>query len=66
MSRKKRMIMKYKEKINWTLVILWVVIAVLVVFALICIGWSIYAFVKYGDKPITEIPAWALRFMFKG
>lgn len=37
-----------------------------VAFALICAGWSVYAFVKYGDKPITEIPAWALWFMFGG
>lgn len=35
-------------------------------YALICLGWSIYAFVKYGNKPIGEIPSWALWFMFGG
>jgi len=58
--------MDYKEKIDWKLVALLVFIGILVIFALICIGWSIYAFVKYGSKPIGEIPAWALWFMFKG
>lgn len=33
------------------------------IFGCICVFWSIYAFVKYGSKPITEVPAWALRFM---
>ena len=29
------------------------------------IATSITACVMYGDKPITEIPAWALLFMFR-
>lgn len=32
---------------------------------LICCGWSIYVFIKYGNAPIGEIPAWALWFMFR-
>lgn len=31
-----------------------------------CIATSAVACVKYGGQPITEIPAWALIFMFGG
>lgn len=37
----------------------------MVIFTGIYVFWTIYAFVKYGAKPIDEVPAWALRFMFK-
>lgn len=26
---------------------------------------SIYCFINYGNLPITEVPSWALPFMFK-
>lgn len=55
-----------KNKIDWKFVALMVVIVIVGIIAMICVGWSIYAFVKYGDKPITEIPSWALWFMFGG
>ena len=40
--------------------------AIVICFLLICVGWTIYAFVKYGNTPIAEVPTWALWFMFKG
>lgn len=36
--------------------------AILVVFAII--GTSIYCLIVYGNKPTSEIPGWALWFMF--
>ena len=30
-----------------------------------CLFFTIYAFVVYGNKPITEIPAWAFWIMGK-
>lgn len=42
---------------------------ILVVLVLLCIAaivTGITAFVMYGGKPVTEIPAWALLFMFGG
>lgn len=38
----------------------------LVLIGIACIATSAVACVKYGNKPITEIPAWALLFMFGG
>ena len=46
-------------------IIMFIVWGMLGIFAGICIFWSIYAFVKYGNMPITEVPSWALWFMFK-
>ena len=54
------------NRIDWKFVALMIAIVVVGIVALICVGWSIYAFVKYGNKPITEIPSWALWFMFRG
>lgn len=31
-----------------------------------CVATSFTACVMYGGKPVTEIPAWALLFMFGG
>lgn len=46
--------------------IIWIIIwSILGIVACICIFWSIYAWVKYGNMPISEIPGWALWFMFK-
>ena len=55
---------KIKDFMFWFLINTAVVL--LIAFCLICIGWSIYAFVKYGNKPISEVPSWALWFMFGG
>ena len=36
---------------------------ILLLFILICVGaivLSIYAFITYGNKPITEIPSWVI------
>lgn len=49
--------------------ILWLLnIIVLAFISFICINifWVIYAFVKYGNTPIGEVPTWALFYMFGG
>ena len=43
---------------------LFIVMAILLLIAFICCGISIYCFIAYGNKPITEVPSWALPFMF--
>lgn len=43
-----------------------ILIALLVVIIITALAVSITVFVKYGNKPITEIPAWALIFMLGG
>ncbi len=45
-------------------ILLPLVLLILLVVAIIVA--TVTAFVMYGDKPITEIPAWALIFMFGG
>ncbi len=40
------------------------VIIILALIGLACGGVSVYCFITYGDKPITEVPSWALPFMF--
>ena len=55
-----------KREIDWGLIIGLLILGICLIFALICLFWSIYAYVKYGNQPITEIPAWALWFMFQG
>ena len=57
---------KFKNwwKNNWVAVLY---IAFYVICGLLVIGslaMSITACAMYGDKPVTEIPAWALLFMF--
>ena len=56
------------KELKDTLIVIgiWTLIIAFCLFVIICIGWTIYAFVKYGGKPITEIPSWALWFMFGG
>lgn len=51
---------KKRFKFNWTTFLL-VIIASLVLFS-IC--FSICCWVTYYNKPISEIPSWALWFMF--
>lgn len=53
-----------KESIKCGLLIL--VCAILILAVLAFIGLEIYVWVTYGGKPVTEIPAWALWFMFSG
>lgn len=43
-------------------------IIILIIAGLLVIGsiaTSIYCFINYGNLPITEVPSWALPFMFK-
>ena len=56
--------MKENIKDYLQLILWWTVIIVVVLIALACIGISIYGWINYGDKPIDEIPAWLLYFMF--
>ena len=46
----------------------WVLIItiILALIGLACGGVSIYCFITYGNLPITEVPSWALPFMFGG
>ena len=36
--------------------------AILVLFIVAVLGFGVYVLVKYGGKPITEIPSWAVPF----
>ena len=44
----------------------WIVVVmfIFILIGLVSGGISIYCFITYGDKPITEVPSWALPFMF--
>lgn len=57
-----------KRKIKDTLYLIAYFGIIIFFVALMCglIGVEIYVWVTYGDAPITEIPAWALFFMFGG
>lgn len=50
---------------NGLRILMWTGITLIAIFALINVFWVIYAFAKYGGKPISEIPYWALWYMFK-
>ncbi len=41
-------------------------IAIFIVLVGTALFFSIYAFVMYWDKPITEVPMWALWFLQRG
>lgn len=56
--------MKLTERIGEILLITLVVLVVCA--ALVCVGLTIYAFAKYGNTPIAEVPTWAIWFMFGG
>ena len=51
--------MKSKEP-NWMPIIQFI----LVVLIILLMGAEVVVWVKYGNKPISEIPVWALWFMF--
>lgn len=40
-----------------------VLIVLMIVIVILGVVFSTYAFVMYADKPITEIPMWALWFL---
>ncbi|MCR5350087.1 MAG: hypothetical protein K6E20_03745 [Acholeplasmatales bacterium] len=53
---------RYKTKrILWIMALVFTIILVLSIVAI-----EIYVWVTYGDKPVDEIPLWALWFMFGG
>ena len=51
---------KFKE------ILLIALVVIVVCAALACVGLTIYAFAKYGNTPIAEVPTWAVWFMFGG
>lgn len=50
---------------DWGFIMLVVAFSIFIAFLLINIFWTIFAFVKYGSMPITEIPSWALFYMWR-
>lgn len=38
--------------------------ALIVLFAIGCLCFVAYVLITYGDKPITDIPAWAIPFFW--
>lgn len=40
----------------------WIALIVMLIVALIGIGFIVYIYATYGSKPINEIPAWVLPF----
>lgn len=44
----------------------YILFALLTLIIIAYVGIEIYVWVTYGGKPIDEIPAWALWFMFGG
>lgn len=49
---------------TWIDYLIIAIMIIIFVIAMICGGVSIYCFITYGDLPITEVPSWALPFMF--
>ena len=43
-----------------------VLVAIIAIVGIACIATSIYCFITYGNLPITEVPSWALPFIFGG
>ncbi len=41
---------------------MWLLFGITVLLALAGIGFVIYVYVRYGNTPITELPAWVLPF----
>ena len=56
---------KHELKETLTVFSIWAAMIVVCLFIVIYIGWTIYAFAKYGNQPITEVPSWALWFMWR-
>lgn len=54
-----------ERKERWTLIGWCSLLALLLIVVILVVFWEIYVWVKYGGKPVTDIPAWALWFMFK-
>lgn len=43
------------------------IFVIILTVAMLClVGFTVFVWVKYGGKPITEIPFWALWFMWGG
>lgn len=54
------------KKIDWTQILIIIFTAIIVAGVLTVGAMSIYCWCAYGGKPASEIPAWALWFMFGG
>lgn len=51
------------KHIDWMQVLVVFIIVVVTILVLGAIGLHIYCIIEYGNRPITEIPGWALQFM---
>ncbi len=40
-----------------------IILAIGVIFVLAALGFTIYALIEYSNKPITEVPFWAIWLM---
>lgn len=56
--------MNKTDKIMLALYTFGIIFLVLIVLVVIVI--DVYAFIKYGNTPITEVPAWAYFFLMGG
>ncbi len=54
------------KKVDWMQILLIGFIALMALTALTVGGLTVYCWVAYGGKPVTEVPSWALWFMFGG
>ena len=41
---------------------MWLIFGIMILLALVGIGFVIYVYVRYGNTPIAELPAWILPF----
>ncbi len=56
---------RYKMKNKPSFVEILIVLAIVAV-VFLCLFFPIYGFIKYGDMPITEVPAWYYFIMTHG
>lgn len=46
-------------------IVMWITLVIMILLALVGIGFVIYVHITYGNTPITELPAWVLPFFTK-
>lgn len=52
------------KSLNWREIIILILAGIVVAGVLATLGMTVYCWVVYGGKPVSEIPVWALWFMF--
>ena len=55
-----------KLDFDWKLFVWLLVLLILVIVVIVVIVFTVIAWVQYGNKPIEEIPMWALWLMWNG